>query len=230
MSGLFQDQPSVEAMNELGLDVTSVGNHEFDEGLTELQRMVEGGCQPAPKGCFQDANGDDIPYAGTDFDYLGANVVDKNTGENLPWLPGTSIKTVDGVKVGFIGMTLEATPTLVNPVGVSAVNFEDEVETANAAVPALKAAGAEAIVVLIHEGGLQAAPSPYNGCNGISGRDHDDRAGPRPGDRRGHQRSHAPAVRLHDRRPGRRPAPGHERGVVRPGADRVAPQDRPHDR
>ena len=48
--------------------------------------MVEGGCQPAPKGCFQDANGDDIPYAGTDFDYLGANVVDKNTGENLPWL------------------------------------------------------------------------------------------------------------------------------------------------
>ncbi len=169
MSGLFQDQPSVEAMNELGLDVTSVGNHEFDEGLTELQRMVEGGCQPAPKGCFEDANGDDIPYAGTDFDYLGANVVDKNTGENLPWLPGTSIKTVDGVKVGFIGMTLEATPTLVNPVGVSAVNFEDEVETANAAVPALKAAGAEAIVVLIHEGGLQAAPSPYNGCNGISG-------------------------------------------------------------
>ncbi len=169
LSGLFQDQPSVEAMNELGLDVTSVGNHEFDEGLTELAADDRGRLPAEPKGCFKDGNGDDIPYAGTDFDYLGANVVDKNTGENLPWLPGTTVKTVDGIKVGFIGMTLEATPTLVNPAGVSAVDFKNEVQTANAKVAGLKAQGAETIVVLLHEGGVQAAPAVVNGCNGISG-------------------------------------------------------------
>jgi len=169
MSGLFQDQPSVEAMNELGLDVSSVGNHEFDEGLTELRRMIKGGCQPAPDGCFQDAQGDDIPYGGAEFKYLGANVVDMGTGKSLPWLPGTAVRSVDGVKIGFIGMTLEATDTLVNPAGVAAVDFEDEVETANAKVPQLKNRGVEAIVVLLHEGGYQAAPVAVSGCNGISG-------------------------------------------------------------
>ncbi len=168
LSGLFQDQPSVESMNALGLDVSSVGNHEFDEGLKELKRMVQGGCQPAPKGCFTDANGDDIPYAGTDFPYLGANVVKKSTGANLPWLPGTTVRTIRGIKIGFIGMTLEATDTLVNPAGVSAVDFEDEVGTANAKVAGLKAQGVETIVVLLHEGGYQVSPQTINTCNGIS--------------------------------------------------------------
>ncbi len=166
LSGIFQDQPSVESMNELGLDVSSVGNHEFDEGLTELRRMIEGGCQPAPDGCFKDANGNDIPYAGTDFEYLGANVVEKATGENLPWLPGTTIKTVRGVQVGFIGMTLEATDSLVNPAGVNAVDFEDEVVTANAQAAALHAQGVDSIVVLLHEGGTQTGT--FNQCVGIS--------------------------------------------------------------
>ena len=167
LSGSFQDEPAVASMNKLGLDVSSVGNHEFDEGLTELQRMVEGGCRPAPKGCFKDAAGNDIPYAGTDFDYLGANVVDKTSGRTLPWLPGTSVRTVDGVKVGFIGMTLEATPTLVSPAGVSTVEFEDEVQTANGQAAALMAAGVKSIVVLLHEGGYQSGT--YDGCVGISG-------------------------------------------------------------
>src|SRR5262245_1915742 len=102
VSGIFQDQPAVEAMNELGLDVSRVGNHEFDEGTTALQRMINGGCHPTI-GCFKDSNGNDIPYNGTDFDYLGANVIDRATGK--PFLPPYSVETVDGVKVGFIGMT-----------------------------------------------------------------------------------------------------------------------------
>ena len=167
LSGLFQDQPTVESMNTLGLDVSSVGNHEFDEGLTELQRMVEGGCQPQPKGCFKDAAGNDIPYGGTDFSYLGANVVSKATGRTLPWLPGTSVKTVNGVRVGFIGMTLEATPTLVNPAGVDAVRFADEVQTANASAAALMQLGVKSIVVLLHEGGYQSGS--FNECAGMSG-------------------------------------------------------------
>ncbi len=167
VSGVFQDQPAVESMNELGLDVSSVGNHEFDEGTTELKRMINGGCHPTI-GCFKDSNGNDIPYAGADFDYLGANVIDKSTGQ--PFLPPYSVETVDGVKVGFIGMTLEATDSLVSPAGVSSVDFVDEVETANKYVRILKKQeGVKAIVVLVHEGGNQAPGGTFNGCTGISG-------------------------------------------------------------
>lgn len=163
LSGLFQDQPSVEAMNELGLDVSSVGNHEFDEGTDELLRMVRGGCQPS--GCFEDSSGRDIPYDGADFDYLAANVVKKSNGR--PLLPATTVKKVRGVKVGFIGMTLEATPSLVSPGGVSSVRFLDEIETANRQTRALKKQGVKSIVVLLHEGGYQSGT--FNECTGISG-------------------------------------------------------------
>ncbi|MBD8024413.1 cell wall-binding repeat-containing protein [Microbacterium gallinarum] len=160
LSGLFQDEPSVESLNHIGLDVSSVGNHEFDEGTEELLRMQNGGCHPE-KGCFFP----DEPYAGADFSWLAANVVNRAGGGTL--LPGTSVRDLGGIQVGFIGMTLEATPTLVAPGGVTSVEFLDEIDTANAAAVELQAAGVEAIVVLLHEGGSQ--PGSYNGCDGISG-------------------------------------------------------------
>ncbi|WP_161965053.1 cell wall-binding repeat-containing protein [Ornithinimicrobium cerasi] len=159
LSGLFQDEPAVETLEVAGLDVSSVGNHEFDEGLTELLRMQHGGCHPE-LGCFEDQ-----PYDGADFQWLAANVVDKVTGE--PVLPPTEVRAVAGVDVGFIGMTLEDTPSLVSPAGVSTLDFLDEVETANAQAAQLQAQGVESIVVLLHEGGAQAGT--YNGCVGISG-------------------------------------------------------------
>ena len=159
LSGMFHDEPSVESLNQMGLDVSSVGNHEFDEGTTELLRMQDGGCHPTD-GCYFP----DQPYAGADFQWLSANVVRKDTGKTL--LPGTSVKTVNGVKIGFIGMTLKATPTLVSPAGVSSVDFLDEVTTANAQAAALKKQGVKSIVVLLHEGGYQAGT--INGCEGIS--------------------------------------------------------------
>lgn len=164
VSGIFQDQPTVEAMNELDLDVSSVGNHEFDEGTAELQRMIRGGCHPTI-GCFEDSNGKKIRYHGADFDYLGANVIDKRTGK--PFLPPYSVENVRGVKVGFIGMTLEATDTLVSPAGVSSVDFVDEVETANRYAEILRKKHVKAIVVLIHEGGAQTGA--FDDCVGISG-------------------------------------------------------------
>ena len=148
LSGMFHDEPSVESLETLGLDVSSVGNHEFDEGTDELLRMQKGGCHPVD-GCYFP----DEPYAGADFPWLAANVVKKDDGKTL--LPGTWVKNVDGMKIGFIGMTLEATPTLVNPSGVSTVDFKDEVETANAQAAALKRQGVKSIVVLLHEGGYQ---------------------------------------------------------------------------
>ncbi|MEO5609366.1 MAG: bifunctional metallophosphatase/5'-nucleotidase [Ornithinibacter sp.] len=159
LSGLFHDEPSVESLEAMKLDVSSVGNHEFDEGTTELLRMQKGGCHPTDGCYFPDA-----PYDGADFQWLSANVVKKDTGKTL--LPGTSIKKIRGMKVGFIGMTLEGTPTLVDPAGVASVDFKDEVETANAQAKLLKKQGVKSIVVLLHEGGVQSGT--YQQCVGIS--------------------------------------------------------------
>jgi 5'-nucleotidase len=162
-SGLFHDEPSVESLNAMRLDVSSVGNHEFDEGVTELLRMQNGGCHPVD-GCYFP----DEPFAGANFQWLAANVVNETTG-NTP-LPPYWIRKIESIKVGFIGMTLEATDTLVAAVGIQGWDFLDEAETANALVPILKAQGVEAIVVLLHEGGSQTPPpGAIDACVGISG-------------------------------------------------------------
>ncbi len=162
-SGLFHDEPSVESLNAMGLDVSGVGNHEFDEGITELLRMQDGGCHPVD-GCYFP----DEPYAGADFQWLAANVVNEQTGETP--LPPYWIKKVGTVPVAFIGMTLEATDTLVAASGIQGWDFLDEAETANALVPILKAQGVETIVVLLHEGGSQTPPpGDVNACVGITG-------------------------------------------------------------
>ena len=157
-SGLFHDEPSVESLNSMGLDVSSVGNHEFDEGVTELLRMQDGGCHPKD-GCYFPND----PYAGADFQWLAANVVDESGDTPLPpyW-----IKKFQNIKVGFIGMTLDTTDTLVAAAGIVGCDFLDEVETANAVVPELQAQGVEAIIVLLHEGGIP-IPIEVNGCSGI---------------------------------------------------------------
>jgi 5'-nucleotidase len=162
-SGLFHDEPSVESLNAMGLDVSSVGNHEFDEGITELLRMQDGGCHPVD-GCYFPGD----PYAGADFSWLAANVVNETTGETP--LPPYWITRVQNVNVAFIGMTLEATDTLVSAAGIAGWDFLDEAETANELVPVLEAQGVNAIIVLLHEGGSQnPAPGEVNACNGISG-------------------------------------------------------------
>ena len=238
-SALFHDEPSIESMNLVGLDVTSVGNHEFDEGWQELRRMQSGGCHPKD-GCQ-----DGTPFGGAQFQYLSANVeltpqaaekaaYDRalaayNTAQAnykkavakwrqavakynkkakakraackksktsrackakigkkpkaprrptakrpaapgaKPLLPATSVKTIGGVKVGFIGMTLEGTPTIVTPSAVEGLLFLDEIQTANKYVAELQKQNVQAIVVLIHEGGIQSDPSNPNGCVGVSG-------------------------------------------------------------
>ena len=164
-SGVFHDEPSVETLDEMGLDVSGVGNHEFDEGVTELLRMQNGGCHPVD-GCFQqDAAGMDITYPGADFRYLVANVVDR-TGDTV--LPATWVKRVGTERIGFIGMTLEGTDTLVSPAGIVGYDFLDEVEAGNKAAKMLQKRGVKAIVVLLHEGGIQ-TNGPYSGCTGITG-------------------------------------------------------------
>lgn len=162
-SGLFHDEPSVEPLNAMGLNISGVGNHEFDEGVAELLRMQYGGCHPVD-GCYFP----DEPFAGADFKWLAANVVNETTGETP--LPPYWIERFQNVNVAFIGMTLEATDTLVAAAGIQGWDFLDEAETANALVPVLKAQGVEAIIVLLHEGGSQTPPpGDVDACVGISG-------------------------------------------------------------
>jgi 5'-nucleotidase len=162
VSAAFHDEPTIELMNEVGLQVSSVGNHEFDEGVTELLRMQRGGCHPTD-GC-QDGDG----FGGADFQYLAANTVSKRTG--LPILPPISIKFVGGVPVGFVGLTLEGTPSIVNPAGIQNVTFTDEVQTANKWGNLLKLLGVKAQVLLVHEGGAQGTnPAGVSSCDNFSG-------------------------------------------------------------
>lgn len=155
LSAAFHDEPSIEAMNSLGLDATAVGNHEFDEGYKELQRLANGGCIDDGAGA---ANQDSCPggksFAGADFPILAANVRVKATGQTI--LPATWVKNFKGAKIGFIGMTLKDTPNIVTASGIEGLEFTDEVQTANALVPQLEAQGVKAIIVLIHQGGVPA--------------------------------------------------------------------------
>lgn len=152
VSAAFHDEPIIEIENSLGLDISSVGNHEFDEGITELKRIQNGGCHPTD-GC-QDGTG----FAGARFPLLAANVTDKKS--KLPVLAPFSIKLVDGVPVGFVGMTLKNTPAIVNPAGVATADFRDEIQTANFYADLLGLLGIRSLVLLIHEGGIQGAPPP----------------------------------------------------------------------
>ncbi|MEU1788614.1 bifunctional metallophosphatase/5'-nucleotidase [Streptomyces sparsogenes] len=168
LSGLFHDEPTIEALNKLDLDVTAVGNHEFDEGRAELTRIQNGGCHPKD-GCYEDGK----TFPGADFPYLAANVTDEKTGK--PILKPYTVWKHNGVKIGFIGVTLEGTPNIVTAEGVKGLTFHDEVETINKYAKELNRKGVKSIVALIHEGGLPASSSYNYDCDsggpgsGISG-------------------------------------------------------------
>jgi 2',3'-cyclic-nucleotide 2'-phosphodiesterase (5'-nucleotidase family)/predicted AlkP superfamily phosphohydrolase/phosphomutase len=143
-SGLLQDEPTIRVLNEIGFDVGAPGNHEFDEGLEELLRLLDGGPSQFPPGST---------FEGQDFPLVSANIVDADTREPIfdPYL----IKRIKGVPVAFIGATTVTTPTVVEQGAVDGLEFLDEAEAVNSYVPELKAKGVEAMVLLIHEGGTQ---------------------------------------------------------------------------
>ena len=162
-SAIFVDEPTIGVMNRIGLDFNAVGNHEFDSGTAELRRKQDGGCGTftSRKPCALE------PFAGAMFRFLAANVKLKDGGGTL--FPATALKSFGGATIGFIGMTLEETGSLVSASGISDVTFADEAATANALAPELKEQGADAIVLLIHEGGEQGHASDPNGCEGFTG-------------------------------------------------------------
>ncbi|MET3183923.1 bifunctional metallophosphatase/5'-nucleotidase [Variovorax sp. NFACC27] len=167
VSALFLDESTIEAVNAMKIDFNAVGNHEFDKGQTELLRMKNGGCakNTALEPCRVNKS-----FPGANFGFLAANTV-KGDGNTL--FPATGMKTFtkDGatVKVAFIGMTLKGTPNIVTPAGVAGLTFKDEADTANALIPQLKSQGADAIVVVIHEGGTTTVGYNDKSCTGLSG-------------------------------------------------------------
>ena len=160
-SAYFLDEPTIHAMNALHLELNAVGNHEFDRGSSELLRMQRGGCAQYSrrKPCALE------PFDGARFRFLAANVLQQD-GTTL--FPATAIRRFGPIKIGFIGMTLKETGTLVTPSGVAGLHFADEAATANALVPKLRAQGANTIVLLIHQGGYL---TPYydRSCKGLNG-------------------------------------------------------------
>src|SRR5215207_2398379 len=155
-SALFHDEPTIEAMNKIGLDLNGVGNHEFDEGTAELKRIAYGGCHPTD-GCYdRDGDGTTDRYRGARFQFLSANVVQESTGRTL--FPPYAIRRLGGLKVGFIGMTLEGTPDIVAAAGIQGFTFLDEADTANRYAAELRRKGVKAIVILLHQGGAQTIP------------------------------------------------------------------------
>ncbi len=154
VSALFHDEGTIQALNAIGLEFTSVGNHEFDEGKAELLRKQHGGCRPGGKigvdTCLVDGK-----FAGAKYEYLAANVIDEATGKTL--FPPYAIKYFDagnGKKIGlaFIGVVLRDTPGTTTAAGVRGVHFTDEAAAVNALLPSIYAQGVHAVVVLIHQG------------------------------------------------------------------------------
>lgn len=164
ISSLYNDGPTIEAANAMQLAVTSIGNHELDHGVPGLKRDIKGGClktEPCRK---------EEMFHGPRFQYLAANVVSEATGK--PILPGTAIRTIGGVKVGFIGETTVETAKIVSASAVKGLRFLDESTTANAAAAQLERRGVHAIVLLLHEGGQQRPDSGSadpNACSNFQG-------------------------------------------------------------
>lgn len=147
VSALLQDEPTIRFMNELGFDVGTIGNHEFDEGVAEMKRLIDGGSNPKTEKYVEKYGA----FTGSTMDYVVANVVDEKTNE--PILHPYTVKEVNGVKIGFIGVVTTETPNIVTPKGVEGVKFTDEVEAVNKYAQVLTDKGVKTIVVLAHDPG-----------------------------------------------------------------------------
>jgi 5'-nucleotidase len=164
VSGLFLDEPTIEVMNEIGVDLNAVGNHEFDRGTRELLRIADGGCRAEPASDHVSCASATHAYSGASFPFLSANVHDRD-GRAL--FPSTLVRTVNGVRVGFVGAVTRSTPGIVHPDRVAGLRFSSEAKAINEAAAHLRAQGVQAIVAVIHEGGD--ADGGFNACGNPRG-------------------------------------------------------------
>ncbi|MER5319203.1 bifunctional metallophosphatase/5'-nucleotidase [Streptosporangium roseum] len=188
ISAAYHDEPSVEFLGKIGVTASAVGNHEFDEGYAELRRIMRGGCHPVD-GCSPAGE-----WKGAAYTYLGANVIFKRPdasaerealaalgGQNtdslrgllrdygIPALPPVTVRWMNGVPIGFIGLVTGSTPNIVTSEGIKDLEFIDEVKAANVASKLLKLVGVKAQVVLVHEGDQVTAGQSPDACSAQPG-------------------------------------------------------------
>ena len=171
VSTLFRHESTIEVMNAIGLDAGTVGNHEFDAGFTELQRIARGGCAVMRPGdpATSCSRG---PYTGAKFPMLASNVLD---ARGKPVLPAYTVKRIGGIRVGIIGAVTMTTPSIVSPSGVVGLSFIDEAEGVNRAARVLRAKGVRTIIATFHEGGELGTPQKRGDWNDTACA---DRSGP----------------------------------------------------
>ena len=150
VSGLFLDEPTIEVMNTIGVDVNAVGNHEFDRGLAELQRVIGGGCATAPGSDRASCASAAGTYAGARFPFIAANV-ERRDGSRV--FPASVSRQFDGIKLAFVGAVTRGTPAIVRAGAVSDLVFRAEAQAINAETAALRSKGVRAVVAVLHEGG-----------------------------------------------------------------------------
>ncbi len=121
MSNLTQGAPVNSMFKAMNLEVSAVGNHEFDWGTSYMNKWQNDG----------------------DFTYLAANIVDEATGDIVSWAKPYSFTTVNGKKVAFIGLATTTTPTVTKAENVQGLKFEDAAVAAKKWVEFLNAGKAE---------------------------------------------------------------------------------------
>ncbi|MDD2047892.1 bifunctional metallophosphatase/5'-nucleotidase [Pseudomonas putida] len=163
-SSMWADEPVIEALRGLGLNLSSAGNHELDAGKAELLRKVNGGCESklTGKACqFRST------YTGTGFPYLAANLIDRESGGLL--LPAYHIEQIKGVKIAFVGAVPADLSAHVTPQGIAGLEVISEAEGINRVIPEIKAQGVNAIVAVVHQGGHTSEAFDEANCSKLRG-------------------------------------------------------------
>ena len=141
ISAFKEDFPTLEAMNAAGFTADGIGNHNYDRGQEHMSRVA----------------------AAARFPFLSANTVFADSGRQVPWARPSIMMTLNGVKVGLIGITNPEAFTLVNPSGVQNLKLLDPVAAVRAEAPKLRQQGAQVLMVVIHSGAEEYTSStdPY---------------------------------------------------------------------
>lgn len=164
LSAMWADEPTLDALRQMGMKLSAIGNHELDNGKAEFLRQLNGGCQSSrpDKACQFRPD-----YPGAGFPYLAANLMDSDTGK--PLLPAYRIEQVHGVKVAFVGAVLRDVASVVSAKGMRGLQVADEADAINKLIPELKAQGANAIVAVVHQGGSTPEPFDKPDCSQLGG-------------------------------------------------------------
>jgi len=146
-SNYFEGKPLVDAYNAIGYSAVAVGNHEFDYGPAGREKSVPRDPGDDPLGALKER------VAQARFPFLSANISEKATGKTPAWVHRSAMVKVDGAKIGIIGLSTPDTPVTTQAANVAALSFTDPVKAAVGEAAALRAAGADAVIVIAHMGG-----------------------------------------------------------------------------